>query len=80
MAAHPAAPVRAQHPRRRRDPELKRALTSDPDDLAAILAWTVQGAIAWHREGLGTCAAVENATAGYQAENDPIVSWLTARC
>jgi putative DNA primase/helicase len=67
-------------PAAERDPELKRALTSDPATQTAILAWIVQGAVAWHRKGLGTCAAVENATAGYQAENDPIATWLTAHC
>jgi putative DNA primase/helicase len=67
-------------PAHERDPALKRALTSDPDDRAAVLAWIVQGAIAWHREGLVTCLAVEQATAGYRGENDPIVEWFTARC
>ncbi len=67
-------------PASERDPELKRALTSDPDAQAAVLAWTVRGAVNWHRDGLGSCAAVEKATAGYQAENDPIASWLTTRC
>jgi putative DNA primase/helicase len=67
-------------PTSERDPDLKRALTSDPTEQAAILAWIVQGAVEWHHNGLGTCTAVENATAGYQAENDPIGAWLTACC
>ncbi len=63
-----------------RDPAVKRALTEDPAHRAAVLAWIVQGAIEWHRHGLGTCDAVERATAGYQAENDPIADWYSARC
>ncbi len=67
-------------PAAERDPALKRALTHDPDERAAVLAWIVQGAITWHRDGLGTCTAVEQATAGYRGENDPIAEWFTARC
>ena len=63
-----------------RDPELKRALVNDADERAAILAWIVKGAIAWHAEGLGTCTAVEQATAGYRADNDPIAHWLATCC
>jgi putative DNA primase/helicase len=63
-----------------RDPAHKRALTSDPDERAAVLAWIVAGAVAWHRDGLGTCTAVERATAGYRDENDPLGDWITARC
>lgn len=67
-------------PVERRDPNLKRHLTSDPDDLAAVLAWIVAGAQAWQREGLGTCQAVEAATAGYRAEGDALGEWIAARC
>jgi putative DNA primase/helicase len=63
-----------------RDPALKRALIHDPDERAAVLAWIVQGAIEWHRDGLGTCSAVEHATASYRGENDPIAEWFTTRC
>jgi len=63
-----------------RDANLKRSLTSDPHDLAAILAWIVEGALAWQRDGLGTCAAVEAATAGYRADGDPLADWIAARC
>jgi putative DNA primase/helicase len=67
-------------PASERDPALKRALVNDPFERAAILAWIVAGAVAWHKEGLGTCAAVERATASYHDENDPLAAWLTARC
>ncbi len=67
-------------PAEQRDPELKRALVNDAAERAAILAWIVNGAIAWHAEGLGTCAAVEQATAGYRSDNDPVGHWLAACC
>lgn len=63
-----------------RDPALKRALVNDASERAAILAWIVKGAIAWHAEGLGTCTAVERATAGYRASNDPLADWLVTCC
>jgi putative DNA primase/helicase len=63
-----------------RDPALKRALVNDPAERAAILTWIVAGAVAWHADGLGTCAAVERATASYHDENDPLAAWLDARC
>ena len=63
-----------------RDPALKHALVHDPAERAAVLAWIVQGAVEWHRDGLGTCRAVESATADYRGENDPLLGWLTVRC
>jgi putative DNA primase/helicase len=67
-------------PLEERDPAHKRALIHDPDERAAVLAWIVAGAIDWHREGLGTCTAVELATAGYRGENDPLSEWIAVRC
>jgi putative DNA primase/helicase len=67
-------------PLEERDPEHKRALIHDPDERAAVLAWIVQGAIDWRHEELGTCAAVEHASADYRGENDPIADWFNARC
>ena len=67
-------------PASERDPALKRALVHDPAERAAVLAWIVRGAVEWHREGLGTCAAVERATAAYRGENDPLREWIAARC
>jgi putative DNA primase/helicase len=63
-----------------RDPAHKHALTHDPDELAAVLAWIVQGAIEWHTNGLGTCTAVEQATAEYRGANDPLGEWIVACC
>jgi putative DNA primase/helicase len=63
-----------------RDPAHKRALTSDPDELAAVLAWVVAGAVAWHANGLGTSAAIESAITDYRNACDPILEWLNTCC
>jgi putative DNA primase/helicase len=67
-------------PTEERDPAHKRALTSDPDELAAVLAWVVAGAVAWHRDRLGTSTAVETAIADYRNACDPIRDWLDTCC
>ncbi|MCK6446183.1 MAG: phage/plasmid primase, P4 family [Planctomycetes bacterium] len=38
---------------------------SMPEARAAFLAWALQGCMAWQREGLGSCAAVDAAVARY---------------
>jgi putative DNA primase/helicase len=63
-----------------RDPGHKRALTTDPGELAAVLAWVVAGAVAWHGSGLGTSAAVEGAIADYRNACDPLRDWLDTCC
>jgi putative DNA primase/helicase len=67
-------------PLEERDPAHKAALTSDPIEIRAVLAWIVEGAVAWHANGLGTCRAVEDATAEYRASNDPLADWLACCC
>jgi hypothetical protein len=44
-------------------PDLAKLLIAD--EAEGILAWIVAGAIAWHRDDLGTCAAVAAATDAY---------------
>ena len=63
-----------------RDPAHKKALTSDPAELAAVLAWIVAGAVAWNRNGLGTSAAVQGAIADYRNACDPVRDWLDTCC
>lgn len=41
-------------------------------ELPGILAWAVEGAIGWYREGLPKCALVEDASAEYRTEMDKI--------
>lgn len=47
---------------------------------AGILAWAVRGCLAWQRQGLGTPAAVVDATADYRLEQDAIGQFLEDRC
>jgi P4 family phage/plasmid primase-like protien len=49
-------------------------------EYAGILAWIVRGAVEWHRDGLGTPAAVRDATANYQAEMDLLGAFIGDNC
>jgi putative DNA primase/helicase len=46
----------------------------------AILAWLVEGARSWYEHGLGTCEAVEVATANYRQAEDRIARFVTDTC
>jgi putative DNA primase/helicase len=63
---------------------IERGDTALPAKLRAeapgILAWAVQGAVAWFEHGLGEPIAVERATADYRAGQDTLASFLEARC
>jgi putative DNA primase/helicase len=48
-------------------------------ELPGILTWAVQGCLDWQEQGLGTAAAVEEATADYQAEEDHLGAFLQER-
>jgi len=45
-----------------------------------ILAWAVQGCLAWQREGLGDPEEVRTATAAYRQEMDILGDFLADRC
>jgi P4 family phage/plasmid primase-like protien len=46
-----------------------------------ILAWMIDGCLAWRSIGLGnTPAVIENATVDYRSEQDVFGSWLNERC
>ena len=59
------------------DPALPAKLRAE---LPGILAWAVAGCQAWQTQGLGTAAAVSEATASYRAEMDVLGGFLDARC
>ena len=59
------------------DRELQAALLAEAP---GILAWAIEGCMAWQREGLGACEAMTKATAEYFAEQDLIAQWLAERC
>lgn len=55
------------------DPGLEAALRAEA---TGILTWLVEGAVAYHKEGLGLCKEVEASTLAYLAEQDPVGRWL----
>lgn len=57
----------------KRDPEMASKLRAE---LPGILNWVLQGALMWQQEGLGTCDAVEAATAEYRSANDMLGAFL----
>lgn len=63
-----------------RDPELKRALRTDPTEQSAILAWLVQGCLNWQERGLAVPERVRDYTAEYRRENDLLAEWLADDC
>jgi putative DNA primase/helicase len=67
-------------PEGERDPSLKLRLTSDPDVQSAILAWAVEGALAWQQQGLAVPMRVKAYTEEYRQENNPLQEFLTECC
>lgn len=63
------------------DPSIKARL-SDPTgpDAAGVLAWIVDGAMVWYREGLGTADAVERSTRAYRDEVDVFGAFVDECC
>lgn len=46
----------------------------------AILAWFIEGCLAWQRDGLNPPATVRDATQDYLTESDPITQWIGECC
>ncbi len=63
-------------PEQQRDPLVKATLRDPEQAGPAILAWALAGCLRWQREGLGTCPAVEQATAALKAAMDPLADFL----
>jgi len=49
-------------------------------ELPGVLAWAVEGCLAWQREGLGEPLAVKEATADYKDEMDALAEFFVDRC
>jgi putative DNA primase/helicase len=64
-------------PELRADPEMRGKLRAE---FPGILAWMVRGAVEWHRHGLGTCKAVEVATAEYRQAEDLVGQFVDEEC
>lgn len=61
----------------RADPTMRDKLRAE---LPGVLNWIVAGAVEWYRDGLGTCPAVEAATADYRSAEDIVSQWVDERC
>jgi len=64
-------------PASERDPDLCEKLKSE---YPGILAWIIQGCLAWQREGLNPPACVREATQEYFTEEDAQGSWISECC
>ncbi len=49
-------------------------------ELPGLLRWVVEGAVAWHKEGLNPPASVLRATDDYRADSDLLGSFLDEAC
>ncbi len=67
-------------PKGERDPAVKKTLRNPAAAGPAILAWAVEGCLAWQHEGLGIPPAVEEATQEYRDEMDPLRDFLEDCC
>ncbi|PZP63893.1 MAG: hypothetical protein DI596_02515 [Azospira oryzae] len=61
----------------RRDPRLTEKLLAERD---GIMAWAVEGCLAWQREGLKPPASVVSATEEYFEAEDALGRWIEERC
>lgn len=59
------------------DPKLPEKLRGE---LSGVLAWAVEGCVAWFGGGLGTSAAVDAATAKYRSETDVLDRFFEDAC
>jgi putative DNA primase/helicase len=70
-------PFRATFDGDKQDAELGGKLAAEAE---GILAWLVEGCLEWQDDGLGSCDAVEQATASYRTENDVIGRFVGECC
>ena len=60
-----------------KDPRMEEKLTAE---LPGILAWAVQGCLAWQKDGLTLPDAVQEATEAYRQQQDILAAWLGECC
>jgi putative DNA primase/helicase len=63
-------------PRDKQDPGLRDDLRDNPLAREAVLAWAVEGCMAWQQRGLDPPEAVRAATAQYRDEQNPLHEFL----
>jgi putative DNA primase/helicase len=49
-------------------------------EAAGVLSWIVRGALAWRQNGLGTAAAVTDATRAYRESENIVAEFIEAKC
>jgi putative DNA primase/helicase len=64
-------------PPEQRDPQLVEKLKAE---WAGILAWMIEGCLAWQQGGLQPPASVQAATDDYLSAEDTIERWIADRC
>lgn len=65
-------------PPEKRDPQVKKILRTTTR--AEVLAWAVQGCLAWQREGLRPPDAVKRATQSYRDAQNPLADFFAECC
>lgn len=65
-------------PSDKQDKRLAAKLTS-VEHAPAVLNWLVQGCLAWQREGIGTCAAVDRASKAYRDSQNQAAGFVEDR-
>lgn len=67
-------------PEAQQDKAIKDTIRDDPACRAAVLAWAVEGCLAWREKGLGSSDAVERSNEEYRIEMDPVADFFSERC
>lgn len=67
-------------PEQERDPQVKLQLKHDPQVQSAVLAWGLEGCLAWQQQGLAIPERVRHYTEEYRAENDQLADFFEERC
>jgi putative DNA primase/helicase len=70
-------PFNVAIPKAERDQQLADKLRAE---LAGIFTWMLRGCLDWQCQGLGSAAAVTEATESYRGEQDILGVWLSERC
>lgn len=70
-------PFTVDIPKGERDPHLKDKLQNE---WSGILAWMIEGCIAWQRQGLNAPATVLAATEEYLRGEDALLTWMGEKC
>ena len=70
-------PFEAEFAKDEIDPDLSVKLRAE---LPGILAWAVRGALAWRKEGLGTCQAVQAGNDRWRGFADHVARFIAEEC